>query len=439
MSKGTAHAEMLPDLEIQPTDALVDATVSIRLRGLIAEQQVTLRAEMADYLGCAWASRATFVADRQGCVDIANQRPVAGTYDRPDPMGLFWSMMPVEGTEPRGYASASVAPMQVQVTAEVNGSNVASAKIVRRLTAADVSRAEVREEGLVATLFRPPGSGPHPMVITVGGSSGGIWETPAALLAAHGFVALALAYFGIAPLPSGLAEIPLEYFAKAIQWLQRPEEVQPQSLGVPGPSRGGELALLLGATFPEIRAVVAYVPSGALWMGIQVGDTAPAEPVPAWTLNGRPLPFMWRGIAADAVDWTHQPVALSPGYVAALRDKDIVEQATIPIEKTYGPVLMISGQADHLSSPKLAEIAVRRAQQYNFAFPLEHLSYPDAGHMVANVPYLPTTVRHSRHPIRGVGVDFGGTSAGDAFARADSWPKVVTFLRKNLGQHGAIS
>jgi len=127
MSKGTAHAEMLPDLEIQPTDALVDATVSIRLRGLIAEQQVTLRAEMADYLGCAWASRATFVADRHGFVDVANQRPVAGTYDRPDPMGLFWSMMPVEGTEPRGYASASVAPMQVQFTAEVNGSNVASA------------------------------------------------------------------------------------------------------------------------------------------------------------------------------------------------------------------------------------------------------------------------------------------------------------------------
>src|SRR5215470_14017952 len=75
--------------------------------------------------------------------------------------------------------------------------------------------------------------------------------------------------------------------------------------------------------------------------------------------------------------------------------------------------LMISGQADQMSSPKLAEIAVRRAQKYNFPFPLEHLSYPDAGHMVANLPYLPTTVRHTRHPIRGVDVDLGGTSAGD--------------------------
>ena len=270
------------------------------------------------------------------------------------------------------------------------------------------------------------------MVITVGGSSGGLWEIPAALLASHGFVTLTLAYFGIAPLPSGLAEIPLEYFGTAIRWLQRQEGVQPQSLAVLGPSRGGELALLLGATFPEVRAVVAYVPSGALWMGIRVGDTAPAEPIPAWTLNGRPLPFMWRGIAADAINWAHRPIALSPGYVAALRDSDIVEQATIPVEQTRGPILLISGQADHMSSPKLAEIAVRRAQQYNFAFPLEHLSYPDAGHMLANLPYLPTTIRHSRHPIRGVDVDFGGTSAGDAFARGDSWPRVLEFLQKSL-------
>jgi fermentation-respiration switch protein FrsA (DUF1100 family) len=121
-------------------------------------------------------------------------------------------------------------------------------------------------------------------------------------------------------------------------------------------------------------------------------------------------------------------------YVAALRDSDIVEQATIPVEKTHGPILLISGRADRMSSPKLSEIAVRRAQRYNFAFPLEHLSYPDAGHMLLNLPNLPTTIRHARHPIRGVDVDYGSTSAGDAFARADSWLKVLEFLQKNLEQ-----
>ena len=36
MSKSTARAEMPPKLEIQPTDALIDAPVSIRLTGLLA-------------------------------------------------------------------------------------------------------------------------------------------------------------------------------------------------------------------------------------------------------------------------------------------------------------------------------------------------------------------------------------------------------------------
>jgi dienelactone hydrolase len=429
MSNSTGRTRIPPDLEIQPREALVDAPVSIQLRGLLAEQQVTLRAEMANYLGCTWESQATFVADGLGCVDVATEAPIRGTYEQPDPMGLFWSMTPRD-EEPEAIYLTSVGPLHVRFTAEVNGSVFASRQIDRWLITPNTSRTQIRDEGMVATLFRPPGSGHHPTVIVVGGSGGGLWEAPAALLASHGFVTLALAYFGIAPLPRGLREIPLEYFGKAIHWLQRQEGVQ--HLAVLGASRGGELALLLGATFPEIRAVVAYVPSGALWMGIQVGDTAPAEPVPAWTFNGRPLPFMWRGVASDAINWARQPVALSPGYVAALRDSDIVEHATIPVEKTHGPILMISGQADRMSSPKLAEIAERRAQQYNFAFPLEHLSYPDAGHMLINLPHLPATIRHSRHPIRHVDVDYGGTPAGDASARADSWPTVVTFLRQNL-------
>ena len=95
---------------------------------------------------------------------------------------------------------------------------------------------------------------------------------------------------------------------------------------------------------------------------------------------------------------------------------------------------MISGQEDHMSSPKLAEIAEQRAKHYNFSFDVEHLSYPDAGHLLT-LPYLPTTIRQSRHPIRHVDVDYGGTPAGDAFARADSWPKVLKFLQKSLDQH----
>ena len=166
MKSKTSTCDTLHHLEIHPADALVDAPVSIRLSGFPAGQHVTLHAEMPNYLGCTWTSHATFVADQQGCVDVGMQCPVAGTYDRPDPMGLFWSMTPAAGAKPRGYTSASVAPLHVQFTAVVDGSTVASQWVERRLMATGVSQYEVRDDGLVATLYRPPGSGPRPMVIS---------------------------------------------------------------------------------------------------------------------------------------------------------------------------------------------------------------------------------------------------------------------------------
>src|SRR5262245_15537336 len=117
MSKGADHAGTSPHIKIQPTEALVDAPVSIRLRGFPAGQQVTLRAQMANYLGCAWESRATFSADAQGCVDVSTQRPGDGTYEQLDPMGLFWSMVPPVGAEIQGISAASVAPLRVRFEA----------------------------------------------------------------------------------------------------------------------------------------------------------------------------------------------------------------------------------------------------------------------------------------------------------------------------------
>ena len=57
------------------------------------------------------------------------------TYHQADPMGLFCSMTPAAGAEPRGYTSAAVAPLHVEFTAEVDGSAVASRRIERRLMA----------------------------------------------------------------------------------------------------------------------------------------------------------------------------------------------------------------------------------------------------------------------------------------------------------------
>jgi len=126
----------------------------------------------------------------------------------------------------------------------------------------------------------------HTTVLLLGGSGGGMPNGYAAsLLASHGFPVLALAYFGAPGLPPQLERIPLEYFQRALTWLAKRPEVSPSRISVVGVSRGGELALLLGSTYPGlIQAVAAYVPSERV-------NPAPTDfSSPAWTRDGKALP-----------------------------------------------------------------------------------------------------------------------------------------------------
>jgi acetyl esterase/lipase len=130
----------------------------------------------------------------------------------------------------------------------------------------------------------------------LGGSEGGLLgEGVAATLARRGYAALALAYFGTRSLPSELVEIPVEYFAEALRWRRlRPDEADGDRVALMGGSKGGELALLLGATYPEdIRAVVGYVPSGVVYQGVSFDPWYYVRGVrSSWTSRGKSVPFV---------------------------------------------------------------------------------------------------------------------------------------------------
>ena len=162
------------------------------------------------------------------------------------------------------FAAANIGFLLIQITAESEGEQIAATFIKRILvTGRHTKEPNLSEQGLVGVYFAPTDSeAPRPALIILGGSGGDVDEAKAALLASRGYATLALDYFGNAPLPIGLSEIPLEYFETAIEWLKVQEGVDADKIGVIGTSRGGELALLLGATFPEIKSVVSYVGSG---------------------------------------------------------------------------------------------------------------------------------------------------------------------------------
>lgn len=426
-----------PTLTAVRETALVDEPVRITVTGCEAGQRVVLRAVSFDDDDMRWESRATFKADADGRVDPGTTAPIQGTYEGVHRMGLFWSMRNDEW--PRaGFASHELDPLEVVLQLEIDGEVRKSRRLIRQRILPSVTRRDVRERGLVGTLFLPEAEGSVGAIVVLGGSSGGLSEGTAALLASHGFATLALAYHGGKSLPENLAEIPLEYFETAIQLLGEQEAIDSDRIGLWGASRGGELALLLGATFPRVRAVVAAAPSGVVWTGCCSPE---AFQLPAWTHGGDPITPL-RSDESDPDVQAHdaevakkmragEPVAHAPRFRLAVEKATNLKAATIPVERTRGPILLLSGEADGLwPSTELAEIAMRRLRQSEFPFQFEHRSYEDAGHVFEH-PFLPNPT------ISRQGFVFGGTPAGNAKAAADAWSRTLTFYEEALGRSEA--
>ena len=426
-------------LSVTPIDALLDQPVAIKVTDLRPQSRVhlrlrhhTLRAE----------AQAEFVASDAGVVDVGAQAPVAGDYDGTDPAGLFWSARFDVGSDVVTMVDvlSRLEPLIYTLTLSTEGSVDVAIDFRRMLVGAATVRTPVRAGRLRGTLFAPAGAVNAPGVIVLGGSDGGNrWAFVAAMLAAHGIAALSLAYFAYEDLPGELVEIPLEYFAEAIEWLRGRPEVGVSGVGVVGMSRGGEAALALGASFPEVAAVVALVPSGVTVGGIGADPSAMARP--AWTLHGIPFgifpppgdPLTSR--EAQEAFSTGKPFIGAPAFLRALESAGArMDDVAIRVERSRCPILMMSGEDDQLwASTRLTEIAERRLQAAAFLYPFEHRRYPSAGHFACLPPNLPTTSNAGRHPVVPFAFGFGGTPRGNAAASGDLWPGIVAFLHRHLG------
>ncbi|OAI41062.1 hypothetical protein AYO38_04640 [bacterium SCGC AG-212-C10] len=413
----------VPTIQVSPSEPLFDESLHIRVSGFRAGQRVSLRTRTRDYFGRLLTSRGDFVADDAGTVDLSKQAPTAGTYHGIDAMGLFWSeMLDDTATANPDLAWQLGTPLTTELFVEDEDGTVASTTLARRFRAPGVTSEEVRDHGLRGVLFLPPGAGPHPAAIVLTGSVGGLAWAEGGLLASHGFAALALAYFNYADLPPTLADIPLEYFGRAVGWLRKRADIRGPGLAVIGTSRGAELALLLGATFPDVTAVVAYVPSHVCW-----GPVGGAPGQAAWTQAGQAVATM-----------PTPPISLAPApgvtfratpvFLSLLEDSIAEADAAIAVERISGPVLLISGEDDQLwPSALMAGRVMDRLAMKGHSFASSHLRYLNAGHLIG-IPNMWTRVPALPHPINGVVYETGGSPDQNAYASADSWAKMLGFL-----------
>lgn len=295
---------------------------------------------------------------------------------------------------------------------------------------------ELEEAGLVGTLFAD-GTRPRPGVLVLGGSEGGRPSHMAKLLASGGFSCLALSYFGPAPLPRNLVEVPLGYVEEALRWLAAHDSVEGSRLGILGNSKGAELALLTATYMPEsIGAVVAYAPSAVAFEGIAFGRGGRHRS--SWSWQGAPLPFVpYPKRSRPSLGL--RGLSLAPIYKAALHNADAVAAAAIPIEQSDAPVLLISGGRDRMwPSSTMAEMLQARLREHSKEDQAVHLRFPDAGHSF--MPWSPNSgsARRARlldaFRLTGIGgfFDLGGKPKANRAALAEAWPKAVAFLGEHL-------
>lgn len=379
-------------IQVDRAESLVDGAVRVRVSGLHPHEEVTVTAGAADYRGAPWASQAVVTADDTGTVDLNRARSRSGTYRGVDGMGLFWSMTSQQkGSGKESFASKppeQQASYKVTLAVRAGGKQIATRALTRTWMSEGTTYQALSGggNGLYGGLYLPPPHSPRRApVLAIGGSEGGTSNRlAAALLASHGHPVLALCYFGCPGRPESLENIKLEYFATAARFLDRQYGTTNAKPAVIGVSRGTEAAQLLAHAYPGLVSdVVLYAPSR---------NTTPGYP---------------HGIA-----WT--------------RDNKPVDLTPIPLDNVKGSVLAIAGDDDRLwqsadAARSIGDDQSRPGRQR------EALVYKKAGHAIGWYPYSPTA-HYALNRLSNRYMDLGGTSAGNARAQADGWPRVLSLL-----------
>jgi dienelactone hydrolase len=413
-----------PRIEIASRNVMIDRKPDILLRGFKPHARVTITTKTTDDAGRHWQGVVPYTLNPQGCLEVASAESNGKNFDEIDPWEIFDSMRPIdEPNEPIPlFAKNTINPLRIEILVRAADGDSARASLrLHVYNERNTIREEVRDGPLRGTLFCPIGDGPFPVIICLGGSEGGFTEPRPALLASHGIATFSVAYFGEKPLNEELSLVPLEFFDRAVAWLETYPAVDTNRMGIYGYSKGAELALLLASRTERVRAVAAYSPSSVVWQGTKTG-----APKSSWTAEQVALPFMpmhFSGMNLLKI-MSGRSIAFREAYEQGMeKNPEKMGKSRIPVENIHGPVFLVSGTDDAVwPSSRMADAIT--ASLKAAGKPVTHLKYPGAGHLTT-LPGLPAPeIVETRV--------FGGTSFKSSLALEDAWQKMVTFFIENL-------
>ncbi|MGB0424637.1 MAG: alpha/beta hydrolase family protein, partial [Flavobacteriales bacterium] len=201
---------------------------------------------------------------------------------------------------------------------------------------------EIKDHGFYGRYYSNNTGEQAPTVILIGG---GYWgDYWASEFAKQGYVGLSLPYTREEGLPQLPEEIPLEYFAQAVNWLKTQDDVDPDHILVMGASKNSEIALSLAALYPKlVHGAIAYAPSSVSWSNTVLPFNS-EELKPSLTFRDNDVPY----VAMDRIVGNEGNKIDTYAYWNAGLEKDSLNLAAIRVEEISGPVLLFSGTEDEV-------------------------------------------------------------------------------------------
>uniref|UniRef100_A0A3B4X2U4 Bile acid-CoA:amino acid N-acyltransferase-like n=1 Tax=Seriola lalandi dorsalis TaxID=1841481 RepID=A0A3B4X2U4_SERLL len=258
-----------PLLTAAPARALIDEQISIKGRFLPPHCPVTVCARMHSEDDDLWEAFAHYNTNADGTVNLTKDHSVGGSYLGCEPMGLFWGLQPAPGAREglRLRKKNVEIPYVVHMSlleghvspGEGQSTELAAVTTERWYTAPGVKRIKIRQNGIVGTLFLPPGPGPFPAMLDLWGMGGALVEYRSALFASRGYASLSIAYIGHKELPGPQNRINVgaSYFNSAFDLLRDHRQVCADRVGIIGLSFGVYLALRIATeTGAKVRQKV---------------------------------------------------------------------------------------------------------------------------------------------------------------------------------------
>ncbi|CAI9551629.1 unnamed protein product [Staurois parvus] len=409
-------------LRVFPERCLFDDPLRLEVSGLIPGQEVTLRTELTDEGGEPFTSLGRYRAGSGGELELSRSPALeGGTFTGVEAEGPLWALEPRNGVRRRMMKKDVRSPLIVRFSLhqEPAGAVLSTAVQERSFLGEGVRRIRVREGAVRATLFIPPGPGPFPGIIDLYGTGGGLVEHRASLLANHGFVTMALAFFDYDDLPSHLGGLNLNYFHEALEFLRRHPKVNKQEIGIIGLSKGADLAITMATFLPGIKAVVSISGCNANTMA----------PLPC---DGFVLPCL--GLSTEKIKLTETGELDMSEFMDDPMDPAFHE-CLIPAERSSAAFLLLSGLDDkNWPSSLYSKQFVAHLKEHKKD--VESYYYPGAGHLL-EPPYFPLC-KASNHKLLGMPMLWGGQLRAHAKAQEDAWKRILTFFSKQLKAHSHL-